>query len=291
MAEATRARAQPTTLGRVRLLGHDDLAATVRILTADPVANVFVASRIRAAGLDPNTLGCPVWGYEFDGVLRSVCHAGSNLVPVGADINAVAAYCEFAGSQRTCSSIIGPSGIALELWHRLSERWGSPWSQVREVRPRQPVMAIAADPVIDVDPRLKRITMEHWDPYYEAAVKMYTEEVGVSPVQGNSAGYRFYIGQLIRQGRAYGVIENGRVIFKADLGSVSATVSQIQGVWLDPALRGRGLAAPAMAGVVRYARMITPTVSLYVNDFNVRARATYERVGLETVGEFATILY
>ena len=31
-------------------------------------------------------------------------------------------------------------------------------------------------------------------------------------------------------------------------------------------------------------------VSLYVNDYNVRALATYRRVGFERVGTFATVL-
>ncbi|MBA3529491.1 MAG: DUF4081 domain-containing protein, partial [Propionibacteriaceae bacterium] len=43
--------------------------------------------------------------------------------------------------------------------------------------------------------------------------------------------------------------------------------------------------------VVRLARSVTPTVSLYVNDYNAAARATYARVGFQTTGEFATILY
>jgi predicted GNAT family acetyltransferase len=139
--------------------------------------------------------------------------------------------------------------------------------------------------------RVRRVTLQHWDAYYQAAVRMYTEEVGVSPLQGNPAGYRFYVRQLITSGRAFGMFDGDRVIFKADLGSVSANVSQVQGVWLDPEFRGRGMAAPAMAAVVRLARSVTPTVSLYVNDFNRPARATYARVGFADVGEFATILY
>jgi len=152
-------------------------------------------------------------------------------------------------------------------------------------------MAIFDQPLVTPDPGVRRMGLEHWDSYYEAAVKMYTEEVGVSPVQGNPAGYRFYVRQLISSGRAFGLIQNGRVVFKADVGSVAGSVCQVQGVWLDPALRGRGLAAPAMAKVVQLARTIAPTVSLYVNDYNKPARATYARVGFTDVGEFATIHY
>ena len=275
----------------VRVLHRADLADAVRLLSINPVENVFVAARIRAAGIEHANLGCPMWGFERGGVLRSICHAGSNLVPVNADSEAVAAYAEFAGQHRMCSSIIGPSAVALELWQRLTERWGATWSDVREVRPHQPVMVIDSEPAIAHHPQVRRVTLQHWDAYYQAAVKMYTEEVGVSPLQGNPAGYRFYVRQLITSGRAFGIFDGDRVIFKADLGSVSASVSQVQGVWLDPELRGRGLAPPAMAAVVRLARTVTPTVSLYVNDFNRTARATYSRVGFRTVGEFATVLY
>ena len=279
------------TCPTVRILHRADLADAVRILSVNPVENVFVAARIRAAGIDQANLGCPMWGFERSGVLRSLCHAGSNLVPVNADAEAVAAYAEFAGAERMCSSIIGPADTALALWRQLSQRWGAGWAQVREVRPHQPVMVIDSEPTTAHNPRVRRVTLQHWDPYYQAAVKMYTEEVGVSPLQGNPAGYRFYVRQLITSGRAFALFDGDRVIFKADLGSVSANVSQVQGVWLDPELRGHGLAAPAMAAVVRLARSVTPTVSLYVNDYNRPARATYSRVGFRTVGEFATVLY
>jgi predicted GNAT family acetyltransferase len=277
--------------GSVRVLARADLGNAVRILSTSPVENVFVAARIRAAGIEQASLGCPIWGYESNGALRSLCHAGSNLVPVNADAQAVAAYADFAGGDRMCSSIIGPSQVALELWRLLSDRWGSVWADVREVRAHQPVMAIDTDSAIVPNRHVRRVTLEQWDAYYRAAVRMYTEEIGVSPLQGNPAGYRFYIRQLITSGRAFGMFEGDRVIFKADLGSVSANVSQVQGVWLDPEMRGRGMAAPAMAAVVRLARSMTQTVSLYVNDYNAAARATYARVGFRTVGEFATILY
>jgi uncharacterized protein len=260
--------------GSVRVLNRGDLPAAIRLLSANPIENVFVASRVRAAGLEQSSLGCPVWGYERGGLLRALCHAGSNMVPVNAEEEALDAWAEFAGPQRMCASIIGPSQVALELWHRLSDRWGAAWSEARDVRPHQPVLAI---------------TLDQWDAYTDAAVKMYTEEIGVSPVQGNPAGYRFYVRQLIASGRAFGIFEGDRVLFKADLGSVSGSVCQVQGVWLEPELRGRGLAAPAMAAVVQLARTVVPTVSLYVNDYNLPARATYARVGFSEVGEFATV--
>jgi predicted GNAT family acetyltransferase len=278
--------------GQVRVLTASDLSSVVKVLLRRPVENAFVAARIRGGGLEQFSLGCPVWGYENHNGLTAVCHAGANLVPVGADSDIILdAFARFAGPTRMSSSIFGPAEATLGLWRRLCERWGSQWSTPREVRPHQPLMAIAGPPQVEAHPGVRRITLDHWDTYFEAAVRMYTEEVGVSPLRDGSTGYRFYVRQLITSGRAYGVIENGAVLFKADLGSVAGGVSQVQGVWLDPSLRGRGMAPACMAGVVEQARVTTPTVSLYVNDFNAPALATYHRVGFAQVGEFATVLF
>lgn len=276
----------------LRQLTNDDLASVVRLLMRQPVHNVFVSSRVRHLGLDPYVLGCPVWGYWRDAELVALCHAGSNLVPVGAgDPEVVAAFAEEAGHVRRCSSISGDATVALDLWRALVDRWGDAWSRPREVRAEQPLMLIDDEPELPGDPRVETVTEGHYDAYFAAAVAMYTEEVGVSPLDPSPSAYRSYVRTLINSARAFGVIDGGQVLFKSDLGSVSGSHCQVQGVWLEPSLRGQGMAAPLMSSVVRLARRISPHVSLYVNSYNTRAIRTYERVGFRRVGTLATVLY
>ena len=81
-------------------------------------------------------------------------------------------------------------------------------------------------------------------------------------------------------------------MFKAELGAVSRDVAQVQGVWVAPRLRRRGLASRGMAAVVAHTlEHVAPIVSLYVNDFNIKALATYEKVGFRQVGSYATVLF
>ncbi len=275
--------------GAARLLTGADLPALRPLLDRDPVAHCFVASRVEAAGVDPWRLGAELWGYGTPR-LEAACFSGANLVPVGDAPAALAAFADRARRQgRRCSSIVGPAHAVGALWERLEPYWGP----AREVRATQPLLAISTAPVVAGDPAVRRVTLEELDILMPACVAMFTEEVGTSPLANdNGAAYRARVRDLVLAGRAFARIENGRVLFKAELGAVSDRVAQIQGVWVDPAQRGQGLGTAGTAAVVAEAlRTVAPTVSLYVNDFNHAARRAYERVGLSNVGTFASVLF
>jgi uncharacterized protein len=275
---------------QARPLVDRDRAAALEICAEDPVANVFVESRIRAFGVDPGRLGAQLWGFEQAGRLESICYAGANLVPVQASSAAITAFAERAIRQgRRCSSLVGPSTAVRELWGILRPYWGP----ARDVRAAQPLMAIESGPRIAPDPAVRRVRPDELDILLPASIAMFTEEVGVSPLAGDGgASYRARVRELIRAGRAFARIEDGKVIFKAEVGAATARVCQVQGVWVLPGYRGRGIAAPGMAAVVELARAsISPVVSLYVNDFNTPARATYQRAGFTEVGEFMSVLF
>src|SRR5690348_8704122 len=91
----------------LRLLNDRDLDDVLGICDRDAVTNVFVGSRVHAAGVDPGRLGAQMWGYLESGRMTSLCYSGANLVPVAATSGAVAAFAERARLQgRRCSSIV-----------------------------------------------------------------------------------------------------------------------------------------------------------------------------------------
>ena len=274
----------------LRLLTDHDRDEVLAICDRDAVTNVFVGSRVRTAGLDSGRLGAQVWGYFEGGRLACLCYSGANLVPVGDAPGAIAAFAERARLQgRRCSSIVGPAPAVGELWSLLAPYWGRP----REIRAVQPVMAMSGDPLVEPDPLVHTVRPDELDILLPACVAMFTEEVGVSPIgPDGGAGYRARITELIQAGRSLARIEHGQVIFKAEIGAVTPLACQVQGVWVPPALRGRGHAAHGMAAVVAQARRsVAPVVSLYVNDFNEAARAAYRKVGFTEAGTFTSVLF
>jgi predicted GNAT family acetyltransferase len=239
-----------------------------------------------------------VWGYPAEGPLEAVCWSGANLVPVvpGDLPEAVDAFASLARSHgRRCSSIVGPAHHVLALWDRLQEGWSRP----RDVRRDQPSMVMDADPLVDPDTEVRYSTLDDYPVLLPACVQMFVEEVGYSPLAFAGSAYEDRVRSLVIDRHslvrttAGAPPARGRdVVFKAELGAVTRRVAQVQGVWVAPAYRGRGIAAGGMAAVVRATRTdVAPVVSLYVNSYNARALATYRRVGFEQVGTFATVLF
>ena len=274
----------------LRLLDERDFGEVFALCDRDPVVNVFVSSRLHEAGLDLTRLGGQVWGYEPGGQLVSLCYVGANMIPVAATPEALAAFAGRARMMgRRCSSIVGLAPDVMTLWDALRPYWGA----AREVRGSQPVMQISGPPAVPPDPLVRRVRREELDILLPASVAMFTEEVGISPIGPDGGGaYRSRVRELIDAGRAYARIEDGRVVFKAEIGSVTPLACQVQGVWVRPELRGRGLAEAGMAAVVDDAlRRVAPVVSLYVNDYNQPARAAYRRVGFTQTATFASVLF
>ncbi|KUH90572.1 GNAT family N-acetyltransferase [Mycobacterium sp. IS-1556] len=263
-----------------------DVGAVMRVLDEDPVGSCMVACRVAEHGVEPSAIGGELWTRRR--ATESLCYAGANLIPLrGAPIDLHAFAEKAMSTARRCSSLVGRAELVLPMWRRLEPAWGT----ARDVREHQPLMALSTPPQCVVDPAVRQVRADELDAYLVASIDMFIGEVGIDPRLGDGGrGYRRRVAGLIAAGRAWARFERGEVVFKAEVGSQSPTVGQIQGVWVHPDWRGRGLGtagtATLAAAVVRSGR----TASLYVNDFNTVARATYDRVGFRQVGTFATVL-
>jgi predicted GNAT family acetyltransferase len=280
------------TASATRLLGPADLGDALAVLDRDPVANAFITARVLDSRLEPPYLGGELWGWYRGDRLAAVCYAGANLAPACAGPDAVRAFAARALEQgRHCSSIVGPAGPTARLWELLEPHWGP----ARDVRPHQPLMVTRGMPAgVVPDPLVRPARKDEMDLVLPAAVAMFTEEVGVSPLDADDGGlaYQSRVAETVGSGRCFARIEDGRVVFKAEIGAVTPGVCQLQGVWTAPDRRGRGLATAGLATVLRHALTeVAPVVSLYVNDYNRPALAVYRRLGFTPAGALMSVLF
>jgi predicted GNAT family acetyltransferase len=263
-----------------------DTAMVRRVLDEDPVGSCMVASRVADHGVDPAAIGGEMWTRRRPS--DSLCFAGANLIPLRGGVGDLVAFADKAMSTaRRCSSLVGRTELVMPMWQRLEGAWGP----ARDVRDDQPLMALDSEPQCPIDPEVRPVRIDELDAYLVAAVDMFIGEVGVDPRLGDGGrGYRRRVAGLITAGRAWARFEHGQVVFKAEVGSQSPSVGQIQGVWVHPDWRGRGLGAAGTATLARAVVGSGRVASLYVNGYNTVARATYARIGFAQVGTFATVL-
>lgn len=311
--------------GRVRLLTDADTGALAALSSRAPVSNVFVDSLLEAGRLAGPRGGAggtlflgiddaaPVDAVDAGGaaapepegtrparVLRAAVWVGSNVVPVAsaedpdagwAPGDAEALGAAVVALRRRFGSLYGPAGPVLAVGRALA----AAGHRARSVREDQPLLVLGPRSAVEAAPHVVQAHPRDFERVLPASAAMFEEELGFSPFLGGAAQYRDRVERLIRSGRVFidpGPADAGGPLrFKADIGLLSSRCAQIQGVWMAPAARGRGLAATAMAAVVDYVRLQAPVVSLYVNAYNTPALRTYERVGFERRGTFATVLY
>ncbi len=262
------------------------------MVDADPYVNVVAAARLEATRRT-HEFGGEVFGVDDPnnpGELRAAWWSGSAVLPVGGDPELWSDLVGYlAQRERGCSSIMGRADIIGALWPALSRHWG----EARMVRSIQPLLMAQRRTGGSADPDVRPALLADLDVYLPAAEAMFAEELGLPPLSGSARrAYRQRISELIVARRVFVRLDrSGRVAFKAEIGVLSPATSQIQGVWVRPDLRGRGLGTSAMATVMDYALKLTPTVSLYVNDFNHPARRVYQRIGMRQVATVATVMF
>ncbi|RMI35871.1 GNAT family N-acetyltransferase [Nocardia stercoris] len=244
----------------------------------------MVAARLQEFGIEGGV--GQLWSRG--GPSESLCYSGANLIPLRGRPEDLRAFADRALRwPRTCSSVVGRQELALPLWERLAEQWGPP----REVRSEQPLLALDRAASALPDEKVRRVRADELDRYLVAAVAMFTEEIGVDPRAGDGGrGYRRRVAGLIQSGRAWARFEDGQVVYKAEIGALSDQTGQIQGVWVHPDWRGRGLGIAGTATVANTIVSAGRTASLYVNCYNEIARQAYRRVGFRQVATFATVL-
>lgn len=290
------------TLAPLRAADTEWLRQTI---AADPVTYAYAARLIEHTGTaEVDTPAGRLWGWFSQGRPVSAYYIGGTIMPIAATTGGNAAVARMLNARgRYMCSLVGDANAVLDLYRRLT--WGVP----RVLRADQPLLLADRTPLVAPDDRVRLGRPEEIDIVFDAAVHMFTEEVGFSPIEMGKSGYLHRVRGLLSAGEIFLITsrmapEGGpirryptpesreQVIFKADVGIRAQQVAQVQGVWVHPDFRGRGLAAPAVLAVTDWVRQtMSPFVSLYVNAFNEPALRTYRRAGYRQVGTYATVIY
>ncbi len=241
-----------------------------------PVERVFLEDVAR------RDLGRFVATQGSDGALTALCHVGANIVPSGA-------HCEvFAGAaaRGLARMVIGEQAAVSALWDAARREL----PEVRDDRPGQPVYAIEAPPPPG-DTGLRAATPDDLERLLPACAAAHELELGQDPLARDQEGFRWRTLAQIEEERSWLWLEDDVVLFKAEASAWTPAAVQLQQVWVDPAVRGRGFGLRGLRDLCRRLLATTPTVTLFVRRENTPAIALYDAVGMRRALEFRSVLF
>jgi ribosomal protein S18 acetylase RimI-like enzyme len=258
-----------------RLVRRPDLTRILEFCAEDPVERVFLEDVARRG------LGrfCAV---EEDGGLVGLCHVGANVVPSGRD---AARFADDTAASEP-RMIVGEEDAVGELWDAVRTRLPDPLDD----RPGQPVYRLD-EPPEPGDSGVRAATLDDLDLLVPSAAEAYREEVGIDAYARDPALFEWRTRVQVEQGRSWLWREEGRILFKAEASAWTETAVQLQQVWVDPELRGRGYATRALADLCRLLLASTPTVCLFVRPENAPAIALYERIGMRETLRYRSLIF
>ena len=224
--------------------------------------------------------------------MRAACFVGGSVVPVGGT-PATSPRCGRAvGRQRAARvELVGEAPTSPRLWDALGPAWGPARSRALE-----PAAAGAgpADRASTPTRGVRPAVPADLDSLRAGGRgDVHRANSGVSPyAAGGEAAYRARVAGVVAAGRAFVRTDPaGRVLFKAEIGAVSRQTAQIQGVWVDPAFRGRGLGAAGVAAVVGARSAAGARRQPLRQRLQPRRPPLYARLGFAEVGTLATVLF
>ena len=217
-----------------------------------------------------------------NGRVTALCHVGANLVPVGEGCGVFAEHA-LNGNARM---MVGPERAVSDLWDALSERMPPP----RDDRPGQPVYAIS-DPPEPGETGLRNATPSDFARLLPACAAAHEEEIGTDPLKRDPEGFRWRTQSQIDEGRSWVWLEDETIFFKAEASAWTPSAVQIQQVWVDPSVRGRGYAQRGMRDLCRLLLGDVPHVCLFVRPENAPAIRVYEAIGMQQALAYRSVIF
>ncbi|HUR98133.1 MAG TPA: GNAT family N-acetyltransferase [Pyrinomonadaceae bacterium] len=234
-------------LSRICRLTNDDEAEVMSFLSLRPVHTVVMKSFITDNGIESELNRGAFYGYRnASGNLEGVALIGhSTLVEARTD-NAMHALAITARNSETRINLIMSDGDAAESF------WGYFSGGTCEPRLR------CVEELFELNfPFL--VKKCKWEVRYakpdeleqiaEAQAEVALLESGVDPMARDREGFLRRVARRIEQNRIFVVVQDGKLVFKADVVALTDDVAYLEGVHVHPEHRGDGVGSSCLAEV------------------------------------------
>ncbi|HVG28979.1 MAG TPA: GNAT family N-acetyltransferase [Pyrinomonadaceae bacterium] len=257
-------------------LTHADERDALDFLAERPLHTVIMASFIRDNGVEsPLNRGTFYACRDERGRLEGVALIGHATLVEARTERALAAFARLAQGCSDTHMIMGEQELIANFWRGYSEAGQEFRLACREMlfELRSPVA------VGDQVEGLRLATHDDLELIIPVQAELAREESGVDPREVDPKGFRRRTARRVGQGRTWVLVRDGRLVFKAELQSETPEVVYLEGVYVDPSERHRGLGSRCLSQLSLALLGRATSICLLVNERNREAHDLYRRVG------------
>ena len=276
---------ESASLLTIQALGAEHQAEVLAFLAARPVHTVFMAGFIRDNGLVSDFNRGTFYGCrDRKGRLQGVALIGhATLVEAGE--GALAAFAQLAQYCPAAYMILGEREKVERFWSYYARSGQTPRQASRELLFEQHQPLEVHEPV----PGLRLATPDDLEIVLPLYAHMVNAESGVNPLEVDAAGFQQRWLRRIKQDRVWVWIEDGRLIFNADIICDTPDCIYLEGIYVDADERRRGYGLRCLSQLSRTLLQRSKSVCLLVNEQNQQAQEFYRKAGFTLCASYDTI--
>jgi len=272
--------------GTVRPLTIEQTDEVLAFLSARPIHTVFMAGLIRDNGLESPLNRGTFYGYVNDREeLEGVALIGHITLMETRTDDALRAFARLAQDCRNTFMVMGEQERIAKFWNHYSTGGRSMRRVCRELLFEQRWPLAIHDSVAG----LRQATLDDLDLVVPVHARMAEDESGINPLSTDPEGFRERTARRIMKGRVWVLVEQGRLIFKADVVSDTPDCIYLEGVWVNPDERKQGHALRCLGQLERTLLQRTRAICLLVNEQNKKAQDLYRKAGYHLRGAYDSI--
>lgn len=272
---------------RTAVLRNVDREIVLEFLNERPVHTVAMSSFIYDNGFEsPLNRGKFYGCFDRRGKLAGVALIGhTTLVEARTEesLTALAAIARRYANE--IHMIMSSDEVAMDFWAEIGIAGTEPRLVCRErlfeINFPFPVQECTYDLRLATDAELEQVA--------SAQAEVAFLESGVDPMVRDREGFLNRVLRRIQQGRVYVVVENGKVLFKADVVSMTPETAYLEGIYVAEEKRGNGVGALCLSEVARRLLSCVSNVCLLSNVDFQSAHRSFHKAGFRSSGECTTI--
>jgi predicted GNAT family acetyltransferase len=264
----------------------DDRHEVLQFLAQHLPHTVVMSGLIRDNGFVSSANRGNFHGYRDEtGELTGVALIGhATFVDTRAD-TALAAFAEMAQRSQAIHMILGEEKLINRFWSYFSIAKRQSRLRLTQLLFEQ----TAASGSTRVLSTLRLATLADLDLIVPIHAQLAFAESGVDPREKDAKGFIERCAQRIQKGRVWVWREGSTLIFKADVASALAESTYIEGAYIDPQLRGKGLGLHCLTELGNILLQHTKALHALVNEKNQAAQALLRRSGYRLRDRYETI--